>query len=59
MQDAKDRLSFVRWRKKCLLEEKQPGNREKPVFRNNIATIREMLGIGGEDNIDIPAFIFF
>ena len=59
MQDAKDRIRFVRWMKNCLFSEMKTGNMRKQTFINDVITIREMLEIGGVSSIDIPAFIFF
>lgn len=59
MRCAEERYCFVRWVKKYLLKENKSGNMKKPVFKNNILTIREMLKIGTEKKMDIPAFIFF
>lgn len=59
MQKAEDRLHFVRWMKKCLLDENKKGNMNKTVFTNNLVTMREIIELGKDDNIiDIPAFIF-
>ena len=60
MQKAEDRLRFVRWMKKCLLDENKKGNMNKTVFKNNLVTMREIIELGKDvDIIDIPAFIFY
>lgn len=59
MQDAEERHCFVRWMKNCLFREDKSGNRKKPALKNNMKTIREMLEIGGDNNLDVPAFIYF
>lgn len=59
MQDAEERHRFVRWMKNYLFREGKSGNKKKQIFMNDINTIREMLEIGGGNNLDVPAFIYF
>lgn len=58
MRNEIDRFLFVREIKHRLLCEETDGNKNKTIFINNIVTVRELIEIGGEGKLDIPAFIF-
>lgn len=58
MCDRMCRLFFVKEMRHRLLREETDGNKNKPILKNNLATVREMIEIGGEEKLDIPVFIF-